>query len=459
MLQGQYLFTNDFILNIDNHPSEQQHLSVHENIHKIVSSTTTIGTMLLMMEKISIVDNEKKWLFDCLLEMSNKMQESVATTIEYLSILKTCGENTYKEKIHELKSNNKKYYDYLMLTIKHIPENKLTNIDEVISTILASAILSMNIDISLCNFQNMKNKKDFQRFITKDNNAKKYNINNRYKIFIKALITEQFTDEYKMIESVTLLTGDFRSISENTIFTIYSKSPYLDRIKARVQKIQYKAFPLKFLMNNVLSAFPFIETDVKLNFQRLDMNEIKNLLIRDHTKHLHFNHILAGLEDINFLYCKTLGDDNIYACLYELGDIDMLLTQTQNPIIFHQYKLYRIIKNKLKHFHFSKDIYLVMDNAILNNIEFIYEEFVGSTYFVVQENKYDILVVKKDNTYLLQLCMKGIDYIDLLDRHGIKKCTEYCNLIKEYSIKRIANETLITNSYATKNKPYGFHSG
>ncbi|ENJ9652954.1 hypothetical protein AB2T14_000540 [Clostridium botulinum] len=90
-LQGQYRFNNDFFINIDNTVDENKHIVIHENVHKQLSNMSTIGLLLIMMEKTRIIDGSKKWLFDKLLDSSNKLQEQVATNIEYLWILQNNG--------------------------------------------------------------------------------------------------------------------------------------------------------------------------------------------------------------------------------------------------------------------------------------------------------------------------------------------------------------------------------
>ena len=58
----------------------------HENVHNLVSSLSSVGLMLIMMRKASLLDRSKQWLYDAILEKVQRVQEVTATTVEYYTI-------------------------------------------------------------------------------------------------------------------------------------------------------------------------------------------------------------------------------------------------------------------------------------------------------------------------------------------------------------------------------------
>lgn len=123
MQLGQYRFTNDTLISVHNKNEEMDNVMKHEFIHRLLSGASTYGVLLIMMEKASIMDDQKKWLFDELLNISNKMQEQVATFIEYFEIIRKDGIEIFKEKIKQLQLYNKKYFNYFNFIYQYIKKN------------------------------------------------------------------------------------------------------------------------------------------------------------------------------------------------------------------------------------------------------------------------------------------------------------------------------------------------
>lgn len=118
--------------------------------------------LLVMMEKASIVDNRKIWLFNELLDIFNKMQERTATFIEYFDIIREEGIEEFNRRVEELKNTNKTYYKYFSFIYEYLKEEHFLNkesVKEIINTIKAISILSSNVEIAKLPFDEWSGKK------------------------------------------------------------------------------------------------------------------------------------------------------------------------------------------------------------------------------------------------------------------------------------------------------------
>lgn len=92
MRVGNYTFTNDTLISVMNERENLSQILKHEFVHRETVGMSTYGMLLIMMEKASIIDNSKIWLFNELLDTFNKMQERTATFIEYFDIIREEGD-------------------------------------------------------------------------------------------------------------------------------------------------------------------------------------------------------------------------------------------------------------------------------------------------------------------------------------------------------------------------------
>ncbi|EOP02085.1 hypothetical protein ICS_05719 [Bacillus cereus BAG2O-3] len=69
MREGYYAFSNDTHINAMREPKNNKQLVRHEFVHKKTVGASTYGTLLMMMEKASLIDDSKKWLFNELLDI------------------------------------------------------------------------------------------------------------------------------------------------------------------------------------------------------------------------------------------------------------------------------------------------------------------------------------------------------------------------------------------------------
>ncbi|KGK85439.1 hypothetical protein [Clostridium sp. HMP27] len=460
-LQGQYCFSNDLFINIDNTIDENKHIVIHENVHKQLSSMSTIGLLLIMMEKTRIIDGSKKWLFDNLLDSSNKLQEQVATNIEYLWILQNYGFEQYMKKIEEL-SKNKTYAKHFN-SLDIINKNVKTADDakQAIETILLIGILSLNINLDIFPLWEFKNEKDFQRYLSMENNNIKYNPNTRFKVLLKYFFKPNYIQaDYNKVEfvnSTTYGSDEINDLCRQTIQKIYKNSQVLDRILQRILCIDSKNhIKIDIEDTSVLSAYPtdLNAKQMKIKYEFTDLDKIIALLKAENNSVLRFEHLLAGLEDISLLSYWPLNRNEIYAGMYNIEDIINIVKNVENPIVFVQSKLFEKIGKKiLKYFKF-RTTYILMENAIGSSLSFIYREFIGGKYTVLKDLKYDILVLIKSNVILIQLVVKDLikDYSTIFTEDKDIKFINSMNInaIDEYLIRSISSQSFIFNQNILK---------
>lgn len=461
-LLGQYRFNNDFFINIDNTADENKHVVVHENVHKQLSCMSTIGLLLFMMEKTRIVDDTKKWLFDKLLDSSNKLQEQVATNIEYLWILKKYGFEEYMKKVKEL-SNNKTYSKYFM-SLNIINTNVKTEDDaeRAMNEILAIGILSLNINLDEFPLWEFKDEKDFQRYLSIENNNIKYNPNTRFKILLKYFFDPNYiqsnNNDIELVDTTTYSKDEQSNLCRQTIQKIYKDSIVLDRIIQRIVGIDNKNhIELDIDDISVISAYPtdLNSQQIKIKREVVDLNKVIMLLKAENNSVLRFEHLLGGLEDISLISYWPLNKNEIYIGMYNIEDIIKIVKEVQNPIVFVQSKLFeRTGKKILKYFNF-RPVFILMENAIGSSLPFIYREFMCGKYTVLKDFKYDIVVLIKSDVMLIQLVVKDLikDYSKIFTED---KCIDFIsssdiNATDEYLIRSIASTSFIFNQYVLKN--------
>lgn len=461
-LQGQYRFTNDFFIDIENKVDENKHIVIHENVHKELSCMSTIGLLLIMMEKTRIIDNSKKWLFDKLLDASNKLQEEVATNIEYLWILQKYGFEQYMKQIEKL-SKNKTYAKHF--NSLHIINKKVKTADdaeEMIEMILNIGVLSLNINLNKFPLWKFKNEKDFQRYLSMENNNIKYNPNTRFKILIKYFFDPNYkkssSKEIELVDSTTYSLDEISILCRQTIQRIYEDSKVLDRIMQRVHGIDNKNY-IKVCIDDgsVLSAYP---TDlnvkpVEIKQKITNLNGIIELLKTENNSVLRFEHLLGGFEDITLLSYWPLNKNENYISIYNIEDIISIVKKVQNPIVFAQSKLFERIGKKILRYSNFRPVYILMENAIGSSLTFIYREFIEGKYTVLEDVKYDIVVLIKSDVRLIQLVVKDLikDYSTIFTENKKIKFIDSNNInaIDEYLIRSISSASFMLSQFTLKN--------
>lgn len=462
-IMGQYRFTNDFLLDVDNTLGKNVHISIHENIHKFLLGCSTVGILLIMMEKISVVDNSKKWLMDTLIKSLNNSQEQIATYIEIISILENSPEE-YQSAMEELKSN-KIYYNYFRKIDRYIKESKCAG-KEAYEKIMLAALYSLNINLNKIPFKRMSSEQDFQKFMSLKNNNFRFNPNTRFKLFLKnELGILHDIDENNIVASEMTYNDSSENIAQmckSVIEDIYFDSVNLDTIKKRIETIgtHITEFDGESDKVELFSAFPIqLNRNIDYCIRVTTLNNILCYSTEYTEAAIKFNHLLTGIEQVSLISFLPFCKNEEVVAQYNPNDIIDIINNTNNPIVFAQSKLYKKVKHKLSIYKKKRIIYIVMEGAVHNNFQFIKEEFESGEYTVINSDLYRILAMHKENMILVQLISKELNYNDFSDIFlsaliNNKRNDEVdCDISM---IRKIAQKVFISCSYAQQKKNFGF---
>ncbi|PFT99983.1 hypothetical protein [Bacillus thuringiensis] len=469
MREGHYAFSNDTHINAAGELKNQKQLARHEFVHKKTVAASTYGTLLIMMEKASLIDNSKMWLFNELLDMFNKMQEQTATFIEYFGIIQEEGIEEFYRKVEELKNTNKAYYKHFSFIYDYIKKEDFSDeklVKEIINAIIAISIVSSNVEIDKLPFDEWREKKDIQRFFSKNENVLKFNPNKRFESLIKGNFggSSKYENQVKIISENTYLERDIINVGINAINEIYCDSKGLNIIHERIAKFQLQTYDYEDInLLGELTVYPLLyNTDWKIIQEVTGLNGILNKLKEDSNSILYFNHLLGGLEKIPLLSCFSVKDSElkVTSSLYSLEEIASIIKKVDNPIVFAQGKIYTRYKGVLHQQLKDKHMYVFMESSLYSSYKFISSEFSSSKYMQISQEGYDIIVIRKQNITLLQLVVKGLgkEVKDALEKINIQPANilETMTIYDDEEVKKVASVMLNASSVAAKNKKYGF---
>jgi uncharacterized protein YutE (UPF0331/DUF86 family) len=466
---GQYRLSNDTHISVYNKNDEVKQVMQHEYAHRILSGASTFGLLLIMMEKASIADNRKKWLMDELLDISNKMQEQTASFIEYFWILKEEGYEAFDEKVNELRTNNKRYFNYFNSIFQHVKKEYILqeSAESFIDIVMQIGITALNVKIDDMPLDKWEDKKDMQRFFSVEDNNLKFNPNKRFEFLIKLFLRENNKNEDKagILLEGTYFEEDNLEVCKLVIGRIYSNSASHSIIIERISK--FKNSPLDSQLMGVdqntltrLNSFPsFAECNEEWKHKYGDISSVLTELKLNKNSFLHFNHALGGLEKMTLLSYMPLDKNEDIVSTYRLTDIFSIIRSVNNPIVFSQGKLYKSLKSKILENLKNRTIYIFMENAFVSSFNLIAEEFSSSIYMTIPEEEYDIVLILKSNHILIQILIKGLqdDVREQLGKINIRPASFIETTQFNYQeIKKITKALYNRGNWAIANKSFGF---
>jgi hypothetical protein len=374
------------------------------------------------------------------------------------------GQEEYKEAFEELKGN-KSYYKYFKKIENYINESNCS-LQDVDEKLILAALNSLNIDLYKVPFIEMSNIKDFQNLISLEKNNLRFNPNTRFKIFLKkelGIIDD--SDPNINIAYETTYSDSNENIAQMcrcAINSIYSDSCNLDIIKERVKSISTSIIHIgsNIEQSELFSAFP-ISLNTKVDY-KIDISTLDSVLgnrLTNKEAAIKFNHLLGAVEQMSLVSLWPFYEDEEKVAYYDLNDIIDIINNTNKPIIFSQFKLYKKVKDQLSIYKEKRIIYIVRENAVAYSIQFIREEFDSGKWTVINGPLYKILVVHKENIVLVQLIAKELNYKDFEDIFSSAKIENKSKDEFECDIKvirKIAQKVFISCSYAQQNKAFGF---
>ncbi len=468
MREGNYAFSNDTHISVADEKKNLKQILKHEFVHKETVGMSTYGILLIMMEKASLVDNSKMWLFNELLDIFNKMQERTATFIEYFDIIRDEGVEEFHRKVLELKNTNKTYYKYFSFIFEYLKEEHLLekeSVEEIINTIKTISVLCSNVEIDKLPFDEWSEKKDIQRYFSNNDAILKFNPNKRFEAVIKWEFdgSSKYKNQAEKVLENTYSENDTINVCINAINKIYSDSKGLNIILERISKFQIHEYDYENINHLMaLTAFPIdYNIDLNLNQESAKVNTILNKLKKNNKSILHFNHLLAGFEKISLLSSISVEDSElkITTSQYNVEEITSIIKYVENPIVFSQNKIYTKYKDMLHQNLKDRHMYIFMENSFLSSYDFLTSEFASSKYVHISQEGYDIIAIRKKNFTLIQLVVKGVgkEVRDALEEINIQPANilETMAIFNE-EVKNVAGFMFKFCNVAVKNKGHGF---
>ncbi|WP_290772794.1 MULTISPECIES: hypothetical protein [unclassified Exiguobacterium] len=465
MIQGQYRFSNDTLINTINTKNENYHIVKHEYIHKVLSGATSYGLLLVMIEKASFIDNSKKWLFDELIDLCSKMQEQVATFLEYIHILEVEGLEKYKEKREELRLFNKRYYNFFYAIEQYVSVENLNKekIEELSLHVLNYGILAMNVDIEKVPLNDWKNKKDVHRFFSDQNNSISFNPNKRFEIIIKKFLAEKtsYDEKIQQVLHDSFLEDLHPDYVIKIMIKLYEKSHGINRIMKRLSGFDNFEEDLDPKDLSLISAFPMKNdkavphsinsTNLKTIFSKLGEDNKNTVLF--------FQHLISGLEEMSLLSCLYLNEAKLLTSYYKMEDIIKIIKNIENPVIFIQGKLYRMVHQELLEECSNRKVYIAMDNALNSSLKVIEDLFCNAYYITIPVDDFEVVAIYKNNHILLQPVIKEIRNVinRQLSLYHILPASfsEYLSFDKK-EIEKISRALFELSNLGLQEKDFGF---
>ena len=426
---GRYNLGNDTFINSNNSSLLNVDVTLHEKIHKDLCVSSSYGLLTIMLNKNNAIYRDMNWLLDFLSRHMKRMQEIIATGIELLNVYSVYGKSEYINRLTALKSNPTYYNYYRKLHYCGLKINNQEEIENIINKLFAIGVLSLNIDLTKIPFESINTEKEFQVFLSKENNNIKFIPNRRFEtLLVKLLmnnVPENIINKEKLIYETTFTSFDNNALKENALYAIekvYSNSSLCATLMERAKTIgRYEIICNKDINNEYLSAYPIdFESYKQIPYKKniietnIFLSELNNNNNNNNNKVVRFEHLLAGFENIPLISIWDLSKSELTTTRYDMDFFDYYVKACKYPIIFMQKKLFSKVKYKIKGLSFKLPIYLLMDSCIGSNLDFIYKHFSHGNYTYFGDNSVT-LIIYRGSYVLIQFIIKNlIDQLDIL---------------------------------------------
>lgn len=422
---GMYDFGNDTLVDLI-HRDSGGNVFMHEYTHRVISTFSSMGLLLIMMKKACLLAPEKQWLYEKLMKMIQEVQEITATNVEYYHIYQTKGNDAFKQALCQL-GENKEYMRYFnRLYDIHRNIHSEDDAAQLIDMLLALAIGSMNLDFSGFPLWAFQGEEDFVDFWKQSGMRERYHPATRFHILIDYFLR---MDHSEAAQAKLQQVSDY-SYNENPTqhcfeiaCKIYQTSDHFERIKRRISTISIDPDRIEIL--DKVQAFRLSAYPIDLNGNQhkrvyfpCDLSACVKMLENNPDQLLIFQHVMSGFEDFTMLVCTGSGPE-IYLCPYTENDLPTLLSLS-NQIVFTRGKLIQKLRPML--WRCKKKPYILMDSGMADNLNFIFRKFENKTYTYLVQDKYVILLIYNDQYTLFQpIVYEALsDAMQLLGQHGIQ---------------------------------------
>ncbi len=405
MEKGRYNLGNDNLIHVENTVHENKLITNHEEVHKYLCGYTSYGLALIILKKNDYIDSSYNWILNYFEQNMIRMQEQIATFVEYISVYIEDGKEEYIFRLNELKANKRYFNYYRKLLYSDIKLDDQLNAEELKRTIVALGLLSLNINLDTIPFEEFKDEKDIQRFLTKDGNIV-FLPNRRFEILFDYFYrnNQELEDTVKNIIDNSIETEDNEGIiqsARNAVERLYKSSPIYNNLMIRANTISINEMVVSESVDpRLLSAFPMdmsLKNQKKYNINFINLVELLKTYhrLKNEDIVIRFEHLIAGYEDFALVTLWDLKNEKTYSSRYPIELFDAVIKDFNVPVVFIQKKLFRQKKQKIKGLVKQLPIYLYMDGAMVNSLEFIKKNFKGGKFLIIEkENNYAVVIFR-----------------------------------------------------------------
>lgn len=417
---------------------------VHEFMHHRLVQTTAYGLFLNLLDKVSIIDSKYLKSLDILNYNMIKIQESIATFIEYCSYYKFNDKVKFEDKLEKLKRYNNKYYKYIKTLLFLIDEERI-QVDTKIKMAVFLAYAVFDIDLTEINIEIMQDGRKLEKFFSNEENSYKYLPVTRFKILTKEL--EKYLKEVKDIDYgyIENLISTHNKVPQNKHKT--TEEDIIKYIEKLVGNSQYNKAILKLISkmkvvhdDSALSGVAIqslnLYEQVTISYDEYD-NIANNVMIPIvcffgvHTNNNILVNILSGscdlkngleaIDGIQVNYTSVQNQKN-----YQIEDfsLDKLLNDTKSIKVMDILSYFAIDKmvNELVQSS-GQDLY-VYSSIPYNYISLYLKDFITNEYKyrVIQYENFNIIVVLINYNIRVMIPMETISGEKFFDDLATKKC-------------------------------------
>lgn len=416
---GSYHFKEGFYIDECNfNGGSVESVILHEATHRDSFIYSTFGTFYRMWSKLLNVPEFRKTkpLFDCFQNYFKKMQEQAATYNEIVRELSELGVGEYNDYIEQYREENIRYYKYFneikqsskgVLGVGNIKKiNTAQNTDGLYGIINDVLRLSFSIDITKFNVEKWSKISDIERNIAQN---EQLNPNIRFKKVLKALVFDQSKNcihfDEELLKGIEIV--DYKNYDLNTYVDIFVRLFGEDHYTIILSLLSRTGVEMdeSIIMDKSLAAYPALSNFLikkNLFLNKITMLDISELLIRK-TKFRYLN-ILTQCQ-FQVWSTQLINENEILTTPDAIGfwgidnHVNLInkLTRDTDLIVTTSAKLPMEILEKI-----DSETFIFMTRPISENLRYIKDEYKNGDYNIVSNNNFNYLLVKKNNTLLIQ---------------------------------------------------------
>lgn len=421
---GMYEFGNDTLVD----PFQEGaggDVFMHEYTHKMISAFSSMGLLLMMLKKASLLDRSRQWLYEELVKLVREVQEITATNVEHYHIYETRGGGAFEDALRLLGKNKEylRYFNRLYDLRRGVRSEE--DAAGLIPVLVLLAVWSMHLDFAEFPLWKFRSSGELADFWKKPGMRERYHPARRFHILTDYFLRNDRREEtLKSLRQVLDGTceGNPTESCFQTVCKIYRGSGSLEGIRRRIRTISLDLANVEIaegVESTRLSAYPMNLNDSRYRRRYVLSNvaACRRKLLGDPDLLLIFQHVMGGLEKHTMLACAG-GGPEISLCHYTEADLPELLS-LPNQIVFTRGKLIQKLRPMLR--QCRRKPYILMDSGMAGNLRFIYQEFAEGACTFMPCGRYAALLIYDAWHALFQpVFWEALpDALRLLKVHGI----------------------------------------